>query len=207
MTNPAWHVNGDYCETCSCFYACSCTPSNLTLPPNTDYCKFALVFHVDSGQFNGTPLDDLTVALVGFTPEGPMSTAAWSLGLIVDERANSTQQDALTKIFSGQAGGPMGGLAPLITNFLGVEARPIQYQKNGITRSVLIPDALDYAVEGFASAVKEGEYLHIDNTIHPANSSLALARSTRSHLHAFGLDWDDDSGRNNGHFAPFSWSG
>jgi hypothetical protein len=206
MANPAWHVDGDYCETCSCFYACSCTPSNLTLPPNTDYCKFALVFHVDHGRFGGTLLDDLTVALVGYTPDGPMSTAAWSLGLIVDERANPTQQDALTKIFSGQVGGPMAGLAPLITNFLGVEARPIQYQKNGITRSVLIPNTLDYAVEGFPSAVKEGEYLHVDNTIHPANSSLALARSTRSHLHAFGLDWDDDSGRNNGHFAPFSWS-
>ena len=25
--------------------------------------------------------------------------------------------------------------------------------------------------------------------------------------HAFGLHWDDDSGRNNGHFAPFSCQG
>ena len=22
---------------------------------------------------------------------------------------------------------------------------------------------------------------------------------------AFGLDWDDTSGKNNGHFAPFNW--
>jgi len=207
MSDSAWQVKGDYCETCSCLYACSCTPSNMTLPPNTDYCKFAMVFHVDRGGFDGTSLDDLNVAVVGFTPDGPMSTAPWSLGLLVDERANPTQRDALSKIFSGQAGGPLAGLAPLVKNFLGVEVRPIQYQKNGITRSVLIPDALDYAVEGFASAVKEGEYLKIDNTTHPANSTLALARSTRSHLHAFGLDWDDESGRNNGHFAPFSWNG
>jgi hypothetical protein len=47
----------------------------------------------------------------------------------------------------------------------------------------------------------------IDNTLHPANPRLALAKSTGSHVHAFGLDWDDTSGRNNGHFAPFSWRG
>jgi len=25
-------------------------------------------------------------------------------------------------------------------------------------------------------------------------------------MHAFGINWDDTSGKNNGHFAPFSWS-
>jgi hypothetical protein len=24
-------------------------------------------------------------------------------------------------------------------------------------------------------------------------------------MHGFGIDWDDTSGRNNGHFAPFAW--
>ena len=43
--------------------------------------------------------------------------------------------------------------------------------------------------------------------MHPANARLALAKALRSHLHAFGRDWDDDSGRNNGHFAPFTWQG
>lgn len=38
-------------------------------------------------------------------------------------------------------------------------------------------------------------------------SRLALGRSMRSHLHVFGLNWDDTSGQNNGHFAPFNWQG
>ncbi len=41
--------------------------------------------------------------------------------------------------------------------------------------------------------------------MHPANARVALARATDSHLHAFGLNWDDTSGKNNGHFAPFDW--
>ena len=34
----------------------------------------------------------------------------------------------------------------------------------------------------------------------------ALAKASRGHMHAFGIDWDDTGGKNNGHFAPFSWS-
>jgi hypothetical protein len=34
-----------------------------------------------------------------------------------------------------------------------------------------------------------------------------LAKATGSRLHAFGLDWEDASGGNNAHFAPFDWRG
>jgi hypothetical protein len=204
-TTPAWNVSGDYCETCSCLFICSCSTSNFTLPPNRDDCKFALVFHIEKGTFDAIPLDDLTVALVGYAPAGLMTAVGWSAGLIVDERANPEQREALTKIFRGQAGGPLAGLAPLITDFLGVEARPIHYERTGFRRSVSIPRALEYVIEGFANPLQEGEALHIDDPVHPSNSRLALARSTGAHLHAFGLDWDDVSGRNNGHFAPFAW--
>jgi len=51
------------------------------------------------------------------------------------------------------------------------------------------------------------EPLHIGNTGHPANDRLALCHASKSHVNAFGLTWDDDSGRNNGHFAPFEWQG
>jgi hypothetical protein len=52
----------------------------------------------------------------------------------------------------------------------------------------------------------EAEPIYFENVGHPASTRLALAKAQRSHVHAFGLDWDDESGRNNGHFAPFSWA-
>jgi hypothetical protein len=64
---------------------------------------------------------------------------------------------------------------------------------------------LEQSCEGVASVSDPTQPLYIDNTMHPANSRLALAKATGSHLHAFGLDWDDTSGNNNGHFAPFNW--
>lgn len=57
------------------------------------------------------------------------------------------------------------------------------------------------------SPAKHGEPLYIDDTQYPAYSRLALPRATRSRLHAFGLNWDDTSGQNNGHFGPFNWKG
>jgi len=47
--------------------------------------------------------------------------------------------------------------------------------------------------------------LHLDNTGHPAADRFALARAARSRVEAFGLAWEDVSGKNNGQYAPFSW--
>jgi hypothetical protein len=206
MATESWQLSGDYFETCSCSYVCPCLPTNLAGQPTRGHCYFAFVFHVDRGRYGNVDLHDLNFAVVGQSP-GVMINGNWSVGLITDERATPEQQQALTTIASGQGGGPMAALAPLIGKFLGAQAKPIHYQKNGMKRSVSIPGVLDQAVAGVESPAKPGEPLYIDNTLHPANPRLALARSARSHLHVFGLNWDDASGQNNGHFAPFSWQG
>ena len=204
MATTSWEIRGDYFETCSCDYLCPCIFTNLAGPMPKGKCTFAMVFHVNEGQYDGTRLDDLTFALVGHAPSGSMLDGNWSAGVITDDKASSEQQQALLAIASGQAGGPMAPLSGLIGNFLGMEARPIRFEKNGLKRSVTIPGVLEQGVEGVAG-VNQEEPLYIDNGPHPANSRLALAKSTGSHLHALGLDWDDDSGNVNGHFAPFNW--
>jgi len=162
------------------------------------------VFHIDQGRYGSLTLDGLNFAVVGQAP-GVMSQGNWSVGLILDARATAEQQQALTAMASGQAGGPMAPLSGLIGTFLGTQVQPIHYQGSGLQRSVTVPSVLEQAVEGVSSVAHPGEPLYIDNTLHPANTRLALGRATQSHLHVFGLDWDDTSGKNNGHFAPFHW--
>ncbi|MDP6589517.1 MAG: DUF1326 domain-containing protein [Alphaproteobacteria bacterium] len=55
-------------------------------------------------------------------------------------------------------------------------------------------------------AADPNQPIYIDNTAHPANKRLALATGSESHMHVFGIDWDDAEGGHNGHFAPFDWS-
>ncbi|MGH7335105.1 MAG: DUF1326 domain-containing protein [Candidatus Rokuibacteriota bacterium] len=206
MAHPKWQVSGDYFESCSCTYLCPCLPSNLAAKPTKGDCYFAFVFQVEQGRYGDLALDGLNFAVLGYMP-GPMAAGNVSVGLILDERATAQQREALSAIASGQAGGPMAALGPLIGKLLGAETKPIHYQKDGMSRSVSIPGVLDQAVEGVPSPATAGEPLYLDNTVHPANKRVALAQAKRSHLHVFGLNWDDTSGQNNGHFAPFAWQG
>lgn len=204
MATPQWKISGDYFEACNCDSVCPCPTSGLAARPTKGSCDAGLVFHVERGAHGPTTLDGLNFAVLLHTP-GPMIAGNWTVGVIVDERATAAQREALVAIGSGQGGGPMGALGPLVGNFAGVEAKAIRIERDGMRRSVSIPDVLDLAVEGIPGA-SPAEPIYLDNVGHPAASRLALAKASRSHMHAFGINWDDTSGKNNGHFAPFSWS-
>ena len=204
MAHPAWQVSGEYFETCSCDYVCPCILANLGAKPTKGACTFAMAFQIDRGRFATVALDGLGFVVVGSTP-GVMAEGNWKVGLIIDERATAEQEQAIAGIGSGQAGGPMAALGPLVGTFLGAEKKAIRFEKNGLRHAVTIPGVLEQEAEGVASATKPGEPLFVDNTMHPANARLALARARRSRLQIFGLNWEDTSGRNNGHFAPFVW--
>lgn len=203
----SWQISGDYFETCSCSFVCPCVPSNLSAMPTQGSCTVGFAFHIDRGHYGSVQLDGLNFALIGFTPGVMGEPASWQVGLILDERSDDKQGEAVTAIASGQAGGPMANLGPLIGKFLGVERAPIDYRVDGLERSVSVGDKFDAAIKAVESAVKPGEPVQIVNTMHPANSTLALAQASRAHLKAFGFTWDDISGKNNGHFAPIEWAG
>ena len=203
MANVQWQISGDYFEACSCDYVCPCISAAMAARPTKGACDVGLVFHVERGRYGNTTLDGLNFAVLAHTP-GAMIQGNWTVGLVIDERASKEQREALTTIASGQGGGPMAALGPLIGNFGGAESKPIKIEGSGMRRSVSIPGMLDLAIEGMPGA-NQGEPMYLDNVGHPAASRLALAKATRSHMHGFGISWDDTSGGNNGHFAPFAW--
>jgi hypothetical protein len=203
MANTKWEISGDYFEACSCDSVCPCPTSGLAARPTKGACDAGLVFQIERGSHGATSLDGLSFAVLLHTP-GPMSAGNWTVGMIVDDRATPEQREALVAIGSGQEGGPMAAVGPLVGTFAGVESKPFHIRRDGMHRSVMIPGLLDLAVDGVPGA-SPTEPIYFDNVAHPAASRIALAKAARSHLHAFGIDWDDTSGKNNGHFAPFSW--
>lgn len=205
MASTNWQVNGQYFETCSCDYLCPCLSTNLAGKPTKGSCTVAMAFHIDQGMYGNLNLNGLNFAVIAYTP-GPMGEGNWSVGVVTDDRATPEQQNALVAMASGQGGGPMAALGPLVSTFLGVESKPINFSNGPMSASVSIPGILEQGVEGTPSPVKQGEAIYFDNTLHPANARLALGKSTGSHLHGFGLNWDDTTGNNNGHFAPFNWA-
>lgn len=205
MTTQSWQVKGQYYETCSCDFICPCITGQMAVRPSKGSCTFAMGFQIERGNFGTTSLDSLGFIVLGLTPE-MMSKGNWSVGLVTDERASAEQRDAITAIASGAAGGPMAVMSGLIGTFLGVESAPIRFDRNGVSWSVKASTFVDMAASGVMGINPEAtEPLHIDNTGHPAANRIALARASKSSVHALGLSWDDATGTNNGHYAPFSW--
>lgn len=201
-----WRIEGKYMETCNCTYLCPCPSSNLTARPTEGDCKAAIAMRIDKGDKDGVALDGLSFIVVMHSPKA-MAEGNITIGLIVDERATDKQTEAIGAIATGAAGGPMAALAPLVGRVAGVEKRPISFEVDGLRYVVKAGELIDQACEGVPGPVRAGEPIYLDNTCHPVNSRLALAKATRSRFHAFGIDWDDSSGTRNGHFAPFAWAG
>jgi hypothetical protein len=193
-------------ETCNCTYLCPCGPSSLTATPTEGDCKAALALRIDKGDKDGVKLDGLSFLVMLHSPKA-MAEGNLTVGLIIDERATDQQAEAIGAIATGAAGGPMAALGPLVGRVAGIERRPISFEQNGLKYAVKAGELVDQAIEGVAGGPRPGEPLYLDNTVHPVNARLALAKATRSIFNAFGIAWKDTSGTRNGHFAPFSWAG
>jgi hypothetical protein len=206
MAATSWNASGQYYETCSCDYVCPCILDQMAVEPSQGTCTFAMAFQVERGSFGPTSLEGLGFIVIGLTPEA-MAKGNWSVGLIIDDRATAEQREAITAIASGAAGGPMAGLSGLIGKFLGVESAPIHFNRSGASWSVTAASLLDMSAQG-AMGIDPGnpEPLELSNTGHPASSRIALAHAMKSHVDALGVSWHDTSGKNNGQYAPFSWS-
>jgi hypothetical protein len=198
----AWKLTGTYFETCSCDVICPCTAS-LAFGATRDRCRVTLVFHVQDGDVEGTDVSGLTVAAVADTPK-VMSEGNWRLGVFIDAEASDEQAEKLGGVFSGQLGGPMEALGPLIGENLGVERAPIDVREDGLRHSVKIGDQVDFEIEDIVPFGSEsGEPARLTGIFHPAGSELTVAHATRSSIDAFGVEYE---GRAAFSSSSFSWA-
>jgi hypothetical protein len=206
MAEARWKIRGEYMESCNCDYLCPCVYTNPQGPATADNCTALLVYRIDDGAAGAVRLDGLKFVMV-IRSGRVMADGNWIYAGIVEESADEAQRRALAAIVAGEAGGtPQMIRDNLVSDFRGIAFKPIRFTMDGLKRSVAVEGLLDFAIEGVASRNRSGEPYYIDNTAHPANRRLALARASATRLHGFGLDLELMGRGNNGHFAPFAWS-
>ena len=207
MSHQNWEINRDYIESCNCDYLCPCIYTNPQGPATHDNCIAVMAFRIGAGRSGDALLDGLKFAFI-IQSGRVMADGNWVFASVIDEAANEDQRNVLSAIVGGQAGGvPSFIHSGLVSDYRGVLFKPIEFVQDGLKGTVNIPDILSYEIEGVQSRKVEGQPLYIDNTAHPANSRLALARSGYTRVHGFGVDLDMTGQGNNGHYAPFAWSG
>ena len=198
----SWNLKGSYFETCSCELMCPCNFS-FDHGATYDYCRVTLVFNVAEGDVEGTDVSGRTVAVIAETPK-VMTEGNWRVGVFVDDGATEAQFDNLVGVFSGQLGGPMAGLAPLIGEMLGVQRASIEVEDDGLRHSVRIGDMIDFEIEDIVPfGVDTGEPVRFAGMFHPAGSDLTMAEAKRSRISAFGISYEGKTGLST---SDFSWS-
>jgi hypothetical protein len=208
--NPDWRLEGDYFDGCNCKSICPCI---FALDPTEGHCKGVAAWHIEKGHStsetnngnnsnknnnNSINLANLNVILAVHAPGHMFTGPKWKISLYLDEKANNGQKDALTKIFTGQAGGEFfAEILPLIGEILGIKSVPIEFNIEGKKRrKIKIPYIVEMEIEGLTGSDPNVE----SKVINPAFSNTPgydpiIARSVRHTYKDHGLEWDN-SGRN-----------
>ena len=198
----AWKLTGSYAETCSCELMCPC---NLSFDHGAtyDFCRATLVFDIRAGEIEGTDIAGLKVVTIIDTPK-VMTDGNWRLGMFIDERGSDEQADKLGRVFSGQLGGPMAGLVPLVGEVAGVERARIEVHHDGLRHGVRVGDAIDFEIEDIVPfGVDSGRPVRFDGMFHPVASDLTMAEAKRSRISAFGIEYEGKTGLST---SEFSWA-
>ena len=98
MSYIDWMINGLSIGNCNCNYGCPC---QFYAPPTYEKCEGLEVFDIEKGYFGDVTLDGLRIVTIIAWP------AAIHEGngigqVIIDQRADEAQREALYKIVSGE---------------------------------------------------------------------------------------------------------
>jgi hypothetical protein len=118
-----YNVEGRLLEACSCGGPCPCWVGD---DPDGGTCDTVICYHYDKGEINGVSVAGLTLALVALVP-GNVLKGNWKVAAHVDSKASPQQKEAILAAHTGKLGGPLGDLAPLIGEVVGVYDVPIDF--------------------------------------------------------------------------------
>ena len=110
----AWHMAGQWLETCSCKMICRCTMGPAE--PDQGWCSAAILLDIQQGDSDGVNLGNTRAVWVIDLP-GDFAAGNGTARVYLDERASSHQRGELEAILTGKKGGLWAGLAGLVSEW------------------------------------------------------------------------------------------
>ena len=123
----SYHLEGRLLEVCNCRVLCPCW---IGEDPDNGTCDTVIAWRIDKGTIDGVDVGGNTIAAVAHVP-GNILLGNWTAAIHVDDKASKAQEEAMLKVFTGQAGGPIADLAKLIGTVVSVERTPIRFDVQG----------------------------------------------------------------------------
>ena len=97
-----WEIQGTQFANCNCAFGCPC---QFNAPTTHGFCQAVVSNIIEKGHFNDTSLDGLSFLLVVQWP-GEVAEGNGRQQVIIDERADDQQREAIRKIALGEAAQP-----------------------------------------------------------------------------------------------------
>ena len=92
-----WRIKAVHMGNCNCAYGCPC---KFTALPTHGNCRSVVGYEIEEGYFGAIRLDGLRAALITSWP-GAIHEGNGTMQVIIDERADTSQRDALLTILTG----------------------------------------------------------------------------------------------------------
>ena len=97
-----WMIRGTEYVNCNCTYGCGC---QFNAPSTNGFCEAMGSGHIGEGYFNDTRLDGLNFVILLKWP-GEIAQGNGTQQVLIDERADAKQREALRKILHGESTAP-----------------------------------------------------------------------------------------------------
>ncbi len=203
MSPTDWAIKGELILNCSCDVFCPCVVSLGAHPPTEGHCHAWMGVIIDEGHYEGEDLSGLNVGLLVDIP-GRMGEGQWKVAAYVDERASGKAYNGLLQIFSGQAGGTTGLFTMLVSEIIGAERAPVQIERDGNKRRIMIGRKIQGEIEMMAG--KDAEHpVMVSNSKYWMGPDIIVARGTKSKVRDYGRVWD--FGGKSAEICPIDWHG
>jgi len=131
-TGTSWKLEGTVVVACNCDFGCPC---NFNALPTQGKCEGSWTWHVEQGSFGDTALDGLSFTVAVNWP-GAIHEGNGEAVILVDDRADEAQQEAIATLVRGEAGGPWGILAWTWPTVYGPKLVPFEVHLDGIESHV-----------------------------------------------------------------------
>lgn len=197
----AWHLKGTVTQACSCDYGCPC---NFQAPPTYGHCEGGWTWHVAEGSYGDVWLDGLHFTVIGDWPEAIHKGNGEAL-LLIDERADAGQREAIQTLLSGLAGGPWGILGKTIVNVHGPYFVPYEARLDGARNINRAGEIMQLEMEAIRNPVTGAE--SFPGVVLP--QGFVYKESTRTSTKSFVVrgDVSMESHGTDAAFSPFEYRG
>jgi len=148
-----WELKGTVIVACNCDYGCPC---NFNALPTKGKCEGTWTWHVERGTFGDISLDDLNFTVCVNWP-GAIHEGNGEALILVDERADEAQRNAIETLIGGDAGGPWGVLAWTWPTIHGPKPVAYDLHLDGVKTRVKAGDSYEVVSETIKNPVSGAE--------------------------------------------------